>query len=142
MEKVLYELRSQGQLPTHKLHFLSKKGKIILDSKLSYNRKLRQWTFIWVYGKDICENQADYIHVAAIDPGVGTFLTWYSPTVGHRNFGDNEINRIFRLELTLYDLISCTYKAPAKKHNSMKCAQACLRKRIQNLIDKTHKKAT
>ncbi|CAG8809574.1 4759_t:CDS:2, partial [Cetraspora pellucida] len=91
------------------------KGKVTLDSKLSYSKKLRHWTFIWVYGKEICENQADYTHVASINPGVRTFLTCYSPTIGHGNFGDNDINRIFRLGLVLDDLISRTSKAPAKK---------------------------
>ena len=46
-------------------------------------------TFVWVYGKSIRENQAEEIHVAATDPGVRTFLTWYSPTVGHGNIGNN-----------------------------------------------------
>ena len=72
-------------------------GKVEMDSKLIYERKLGHWTFVWVYGKSIRENQAEEIHVAAIDPGVRTFLTWYSPTVGHGNIGDNDINRIFRL---------------------------------------------
>ncbi|CAG8724270.1 1476_t:CDS:1, partial [Dentiscutata heterogama] len=40
----------------------------------------------------ICENQADYIYVVAIDPGVQTYLTWYSPTIGHGNIGDNDIS--------------------------------------------------
>ncbi|CAG8793607.1 24485_t:CDS:2, partial [Gigaspora rosea] len=70
-----------------------------------------------VYGIEICENQADHIHVAAIDPGVRTFLTWYSPTVGHGNI------------------------VPPRKRNSMKRAQARLRKQIQNLIDEVHKKS-
>ncbi|CAG8769266.1 2648_t:CDS:1, partial [Cetraspora pellucida] len=119
----------------------NQEGKVMLDSKLTYNKKLRQWTFIWVYGKEVCKNQADYIHVAAIDPEVCTFLTWYSPTIGHGNFGDNDINRIFRLGLVVDDLISRTSKALAKKRNSMKRAQARLRNRIQNLIDEVHKKA-
>ncbi|CAG8496282.1 21546_t:CDS:2 [Gigaspora margarita] len=48
-----------------------------------------------VYSKDICENQADYIYVAAIDPDVHTLLTWYSPTIGYENFGNKDINHIF-----------------------------------------------
>ena len=44
----------------------NQEGIVTLDSKLSYNKKLRQWTFIWVYGKDTCGNQTNYIHVAAI----------------------------------------------------------------------------
>src|SRR5437016_12428722 len=65
--------------------------------KLIYERKLGYWTFVWVCGKSIHENQVEEIHVAAIDPGVRTFLTWYSPTVGHGNIGNNDINHVFRL---------------------------------------------
>ncbi|KAG9294392.1 hypothetical protein G9A89_001897 [Geosiphon pyriformis] len=31
-------------------------------------------------------------------------------------------------------------QAPAKKHNSMRCAQAQIRQRIRNLVDEVHKK--
>ena len=55
-------------------------GNVAMDSKLIYERKLGHWTFVWVYGKSIRENQAEKIHVAAIDLGVRTFLTWYSVT--------------------------------------------------------------
>src|SRR2546429_1409558 len=98
-----------------------------MDSKLIYERKLGYWTFIWVHGKSICENQAEEIHVAAIDPGVRTFLTWYSPTVGYGNIGDNDINRVFRLCIALDVFISRTTRALAKKRNSIKRAQARMR---------------
>ena len=53
-------------------------GNIEMDSKLQYNRCLKQWTFFWTYGKDVApprENQAG-LNICAIDPGVRTFLTW------------------------------------------------------------------
>ena len=111
-----------------------------MNSTLIYERKLGYWTFVWVYGKSIRENQAEEIHVAAIDPGVRTFLTWYSPTVGHGNFGDNDINRVFRLCFALDAFISRTTRALAKKRNSIKRAQARMRRRIRNLVDEIHKK--
>ncbi|CAG8780582.1 17477_t:CDS:2, partial [Gigaspora rosea] len=43
--------------------------------------------------------------------------------------------------LALDDLISHTFKALAKKCNFAKRAQACLKKRIQNLIYEVHKKS-
>ncbi|CAG8746008.1 4031_t:CDS:2 [Cetraspora pellucida] len=73
----------------------NQEGKVMLDSKLLYNKKLEYWSFIWVYGKEVCENQADYIHVMAIDP---------------------------RVRLALDNLISYTARTPAKKCNSMKHA--------------------
>ena len=45
-------------------------GNVTMDSKLIYERKLGHWTFVWVYGKSIRENQVEKIHVAAIDPSV------------------------------------------------------------------------
>ena len=54
-------------------------GNVTMDSKLIYERKLGHWTFVSVYGKSIRENQVKKIHVAAIDPGVRTFLTCILP---------------------------------------------------------------
>src|SRR5436305_10742937 len=56
----------------------NEEGEVRMDSKLQYNRQLKQWAFIWVYGKDAaspCENQAE-VSICAVDPGVRTFLTW------------------------------------------------------------------
>jgi len=54
-------------------------GCVDCDSKLTYNRKLKQWTFIWVYEKDRPtphENQVGGLEVCSLDPGVRTFQTW------------------------------------------------------------------
>jgi len=114
-----------------------------MDSKLSYDRQLRQWTFVWVYGKEVAPARKDQaaVNVCAIDPGVRTFLTWYSPTQGHGCFGENDIQRIIRLLLALDDLISHTYQAPARRRGKFRCAQARIHQRVRNLIDEVHKKA-
>jgi len=60
-------------------HWPNDEGRVEMDSRLSYNRRLKHWTFIWVYGKGIAparEDQAE-VNVCAIDPGVRTFLTWW-----------------------------------------------------------------
>ena len=76
--------------------------------------------------------------VIALDPGVRTFLTYFSETdcgkLGHHAFG-----RIQRLCHWLDELISRTAKAPnRRKRRQMRSAQARMRQRITNLVDELH----
>lgn len=81
------------------------------------------------------ENQG---RVVAVDPGVRTFATLYSPSgigkIGHKAFG-----RIQRLAYHLDDLISRTTKEGNRQRKQrMRLAQARLRLRIRNLVDTLH----
>ena len=76
--------------------------------------------------------------VVALDPGVRTFLTYFSENdcgkIGHHAFG-----RIQRLCHHLDDLISRTDTEPDyKRRRQMRKAQARLRQRIINLVDELH----
>jgi putative transposase len=120
------------------------RGDVEYDSKILYERRLRRWSFCWVYGKERAasgENQAAFTsNIAAIDPGVVNFITWYSPQLGAGHIGHRDINKIIRLCLRLDRLISATTSAPGRRKSSHRRAQARLRKRIRNLVDEIHRK--
>ena len=75
--------------------------------------------------------------VAALDPGIRSFMTWYSETdTGHIARG--AFGRIQRLCQHLDDLISRTAKAPRSKRPNMRKAAQRMCNRIQNLIQELH----
>ena len=76
--------------------------------------------------------------VVALDPGVRTFLTYFSERdcgkIGHKAFG-----RIQRLCHWLDDLISRTTTEPNRhRRRRMRKAQARMRQKIINLVDELH----
>ena len=83
------------------------------------------------------ENQA---RVVALDPGVRSFLTWYSAdSVG--KIGEGAFFRIQRLCERLDDLLSRAAKSPARRRRNMRRAANRLRLRIENLVTELHRQA-
>jgi putative transposase len=96
-----------------------------------------------------CENQTSNDNWCAIDPGVRTGWTVYSPTPGVcYKFGDKDISRIYRLCTHLDMLISNTANTHGakrlkkgklrRKGYRMRRAQERARQRIKFLVDDVH----
>ncbi len=77
--------------------------------------------------------------VVALDPGIRTFLTYFSETecgwIAHQ-----AINKIQRLCTHLDDLLSRAAKAKRPKRRNMRRAAKRLRRRIHNLVNELHHK--
>ena len=83
------------------------------------------------------ENQA---RVVALDPGVRSFLTWYSSdSVG--KIGEGVFFKIQRLCERLDDLLSRATKAPSRRRRNMRRAASRMRLRLENLVSELHRKA-
>ena len=82
------------------------------------------------------ENQG---RVVALDPGVRSFLTFFSET-SFGWLGKYDMGRIQRLCYYLDDLISRSTKVNAKKRYRMRKAADKIRLQIRNLIDELHHK--
>ena len=83
------------------------------------------------------ENQA---RVAALDPGVRSFLTWYTnDSVG--KIGEGAFFRIQRLCERLDELLSRAAKAQSRRRRNMRRAAGRMRVRIENLVSELHRKA-
>ena len=75
----------------------------------------------------------------ALDPGVRTFMTWYSPAMSGK-FGEHDFGRIVRLCSQLDALMSRISQANSLARYRMRKAAARLRRRIQHLVSELHKK--
>ncbi|MCP4344259.1 MAG: transposase [Desulfobacterales bacterium] len=81
------------------------------------------------------ENQAGGI--VAVDPGVRTFATFYSPNVSGK-IGEGDFARIYRLLLHLDRLYSRRAKANKRKKKAFTKAIRCMTAKIRNLITELH----
>jgi putative transposase len=84
------------------------------------------------------ENQR--LGIVALDPGVRTFQTFYSPLIAGK-LGESDFGRIYRLCHAMDDLISRMAKALCRQKRRMRKALDRIRKKIKDLIGEIHHKA-
>lgn len=107
------------------------------ECKLLLNR-LGKITLVIVYYEPACDNQTSFkSEWCAIDPGIRTLYTLYSPTPNVAyEIAKNDVCRLYRLCLSLDKLISKSTKT--KNNKRMKKAIIRMRLRIQNLVKEVH----
>lgn len=107
----------------------------IKDSRLVW-RDLKWWIAVpHPITIDGSENQA--CGIVAIDPGIRTFATFYSPDCSGK-IGEGDFAKIHRLSLNLDDLCSRRAKANKKKARLLTKAIRRLSAKIRNLISELH----
>lgn len=109
----------------------------LMDSRITFQNG--RW-FVCIPTKITIKQADNQGRVVSLDPGIRTFLSFYSETsCGH--LGQGDFGRIQRLSKHLDDLISSTSKAKGAKKCRMKKAQIRMRNKISDLIDELHHKA-
>jgi putative transposase len=83
------------------------------------------------------ENQR--LNLVALDPGVRTFITFFSPEVQGK-IGESDFKRIYRICLGLDKLYSKISKAKCRQKRNMRKAAERIRWKIYNLIEDLHHK--
>ena len=107
------------------------------DSRLTLHNGQYHLTVRVKAQRRIGETQA---RVAALDPGIRSFLTWYSEMdAGH--IGQQDFGRIQRLCQHLDRLLSRAAKARSRRQRNMYRAASRMRVRIGHLIDELHHQA-
>ena len=92
------------------------------------------------YDKKLPPERENQTRVVALDPGVRSFLTWYSAdSVG--KIGEGAFVRIQRLCERLDDLLSRAAKSPSRRRRNMRRAANRIRLRISNLVNELHRQA-
>ncbi len=110
----------------------------LMDSRIVYRNK--RW-YLCIPVKIQAENPENQGRMVALDPGIRSFLTFYSEESCGK-IGEGDFNRITRLCFQLDKLISLAAKTTSKKKRVLKKAQCSIRNKIQNLMNELHHKTS
>lgn len=126
----------KGIYPTlsGKIHYAESLPEEVLDSRLLLDNG--RW-FIVVPTKAMTYKAENQGRVIALDPGVRTFMTGYSP-VEVVKFGDGDFAQIAKLCRFLDGLKSRIAKSPSSKTQKMRKAAKRLHWRIKDLVTEMH----
>lgn len=161
-QKVHIAPHEQHRRPLHPFHAEKRKknynwpnleGRAQQDCKLTYFRRLDQWKLAWVYTKpkigvpEVMEsdNQTLLSHpfpsrLISLDPGIRTFLTFYTPDSSYGKIGDGDMSRIVRLCQHMDEFQSRVDKESHRfKKWRMRWALARMRQKMQHLVEEIHK---
>jgi putative transposase len=98
-----------------------------------------RWFLIIPEKRNIKKPENQRRGVVSLDPGVRTFLSFYSE-VANGHIGKGDFHHIYHLCLKLDDMISKISKAKCRKKRGLQKAKQKLMWRIFDLIDDLHKK--
>ena len=117
-------------------------GTIEYDCRLSLDKLGRFYLHIpFRRSVEVRENQTDGGNSkgwAALDPGIRSFLTGYSPDGRAFDIGNTDISRLYRLCLALDKLIGRTQQRRKFKRKGMLRAQVRARAKIRAIVDEVH----
>ncbi len=117
-------------------------GPIEYDCRLSLDKLGRFYLHVpFSRHVEVRENQTDgdsSKRWAALDPGIRSFLTGYSPDGRAFDIGNTDVSRLYRLCLALDKLVSRTQQRRKFKRKTMLRAQVRARNKIRAIVDEVH----
>lgn len=99
--------------------------------------KTQSGFYFHILVKSKVENQDNRFNVIALDPGVRTFMTGYSPDLGIE-IANSDINKIYRLGMMRDKLVSKMTNVESRKRQKLKKAWFRVSDKIKHLRDEVH----
>ena len=121
-------------------------GKVLHDSKLTYDARTNEFHFAWIYetpsveGLESQETPKTFTRVVSIDPGISPFMAWYSPTLGSGRIGKGDYSRLIRMLLHVDRMQSQMSQSQGRTRRRVMFAKNKLQQRVKDLVTEIHNK--